>query len=73
VVDKNIVRIRNIPLDAQVNIYAISGRLIAENLLPDEVFGEIVWEIPEDIGSGLYFALIKSDRGNKVCKFAIVR
>lgn len=73
VLDKNIVRIRNIPLDAQVNIYAISGRLIAENLLPDEVFGEIVWEIPEDIGSGLYFALIKSDRGNKVCKFAIVR
>ena len=69
----NIVRIKNIPVDSRVDIYAISGRLIADNLLPDAVFGEVVWQIPEDIGSGMYFALVKSDYGKRVCKFAIVK
>jgi hypothetical protein len=73
VVSKNVVRIRNIPMDAKVNIYSISGRLLASDLEPDGVFGEVVWEIPEDIGSGLYFASIRSNQGKKVCKFAIVK
>ena len=73
VVGKDVVRIKNIPTDARVNIYSISGRLIADDLTPDAVFGEVVWQIPEDVGSGLYFALIRTDQGNKVCKFAIVR
>ena len=72
-VGKNLVKIKNIPIDSRVNIYSISGRLIVQGLLPDEVFGEVVWEIPDDVGSGLYFALIKSNQGSKVCKFAIVR
>lgn len=68
------LRIKHLPMDASVNIYAISGRLLIDNLQPDPVFGEVVWSIPGDIGSGLYFALIRSSRyGNKVCKFAIVR
>jgi hypothetical protein len=67
------VHIRNIPLDARVYIYSIAGRLIAEALEPDVVFGEVVWEIPDTVGSGLYFALVKSSRGNRVCKFAIVK
>ncbi len=73
VVGKDVVRIKNIPLDSRVDIYSISGRRIAEELEPDEVFGEVVWQIPDRVGSGLYFALVKSDRGNRVCKFAIVR
>jgi len=73
VVGKNRVKIRNIPSDSRINIYAISGRLVAENLLPNRTFGEVVWEIPDDIGSGLYFALIRSGKGNKVCKFAIIK
>jgi len=73
VVGVNIVRIKNIPLDAEVHIYSISGRLIAKDLLPDKNFGEVVWEIPDNISSGLYFALVKSTLGKKVCKFAIVR
>lgn len=69
-----VVRIKNLPSDALVNIYSISGRLLADDLEPDGVFGEVVWHIPEDIGSGLYFALVRSYLyGNKVCKFAIVR
>ncbi|UCG91577.1 MAG: T9SS type A sorting domain-containing protein [candidate division WOR-3 bacterium] len=73
VVGKNTVRIKNIPADSRVNIYTVAGRLIAEGLLVDGVFGEVVWEIPEDVGSGLYIAFVKSSRGNKVYKFAIVR
>lgn len=74
VIGNGVLRIKNLPLDAQVNIYAISGRLLIDNLEPDQVFGEVVWDIPEDISSGLYFALIRSNLyGNKVCKFAIVR
>jgi ligand-binding sensor domain-containing protein len=72
-VAKDRVRIRNIPSDAQVNIYSITGRKMAEGLTPDAVFGEVVWDIPDDAGSGLYFALIRSQYGTKVCKFAIVK
>jgi ligand-binding sensor domain-containing protein len=70
---KNRVRITNIPTDAQVSIYSITGRVMAEDLIPDAVFNEVVWNIPDDAGSGLYFALIKSRYGKKVCKFAIVK
>ncbi len=73
VVGKEVVRIKNIPAESRVNIYSISGRRIAEDLEPDEVFGEVVWQIPESVGSGLYFALVQSHSGNRVCKFAIVR
>jgi hypothetical protein len=69
-----VLRIKYLPRDAFVNIYSISGRMLIDDLQPDHVFGEVVWDIPEDISSGLYFALIKSHfYGNKVCKFAIVR
>ena len=72
--NKGSLRIKHLPMDALVNIYAISGRLLIDNLQPDPVFGEVVWSIPDDIGSGLYFALVRSSNyGNKVCKFAIVR
>ena len=72
--NKGSLRIKHLPIDALVNIYAISGRLLIDNLQPDPVFGEVVWSIPDDIGSGLYFALVRSSNyGNKVCKFAIVR
>ncbi|UCD05425.1 MAG: T9SS type A sorting domain-containing protein [candidate division WOR-3 bacterium] len=69
----NTIRIKDIPLDAHVDIYAISGRRVAEDLVPDIVFGEVVWQIPDDIASGMYFALVKSDQGDKTYKFAIVR
>jgi ligand-binding sensor domain-containing protein len=72
--NKGSLRIKHLPMDALVNIYGISGRLLIDNLQPDPVFGEVVWSIPDDIGSGLYFALVRSSNyGNKVCKFAIVR
>ncbi|MGB3342024.1 MAG: T9SS type A sorting domain-containing protein [bacterium] len=74
VLGTGVLRIKHLPQDALVNIYAISGRLLIDDLEPDHVFGEVVWEIPEDIGSGLYFVLVRSHLyGNKVCKFAIVR
>ncbi|UCG30126.1 MAG: T9SS type A sorting domain-containing protein [candidate division WOR-3 bacterium] len=69
----NTVRIKDIPLDARVDIFTISGRRVANDLIPDSVFGEIVWQIPEDIGSGMYFAVVKSQQGDKTYKFAIVR
>ena len=67
------VRIKDIPQDARVDIFSLSGRRLAENLLPENISGEVIWEIPDDIGSGLYFALVKSDQGNRTYKFAIVR
>ncbi len=70
---QGVVRIRDIPSDALVDIFALSGRRVARDLMPDPVFGEVVWAIPDDIASGLYFALVKSDRGNQTYKFAIVR
>ncbi len=73
VVGKDVVYIENIPIDSRVNIYTISGRKIEEDLTVDGVFGRVKWQIPENIGSGLYFALIKSNQGNKVCKFAVIR
>jgi ligand-binding sensor domain-containing protein len=72
-VTKGILRIKDIPQDAQVDIYSLSGRRVAEDLTPDSVFGEIIWEIPDDIPSGLYVALVKSERGNNTYKFAIAR
>ena len=70
---EDMIRIKDIPQDAQVDIYSLSGRLLAEDLLPDNVTGEVTWEIPDDVASGLYFALVKSDQGNRTYKFAIVR
>ena len=72
-VTQNIVRIKDIPIDARVDIYTLSGRRLVEDLEPDNVFGEVIWEIPTDVASGLYFALVKSDQGNRTYKFAIIR
>jgi hypothetical protein len=69
----NTVRIKDIPADALVDVYTISGRRVAEDLIPDAVFGEVIWQIPEDISSGMYFALVKSEQGDKTYKFAIAR
>ena len=72
-VQSKTIRIKNLPPDSRIDIYSITGRLIARNLEPDPTFGEVKWQIPEDIGSGLYYALIKSGTRKKVCKFAIIR
>jgi hypothetical protein len=72
-VRQNVVRIMDIPSDARVDIYTLSGRRVAEDLVPDNVFGEVIWEIPADVPSGLYFALVKSEQGNKTYKFAIIK
>jgi len=73
VVGHGTVKIRSLPPDARVNIYSIAGRLIAEDLRPDAVFTEVRWDIPDDVASGLYFALIMTDQGEKVIPFAVVR
>ncbi len=67
------VRIKDIPQDARVDIYTLSGRRVAQDLVPDTVFGEVVWRIPADIASGMYFALVRSEQGDKTYKFAIAR
>ncbi len=67
------IRIKNLPADSRVSIYSIAGRRLAKDLLPDASFNEVVWNIPEGTASGLYFALIVSDRGKKIAKFAIAR
>ncbi len=72
VIRGSILRIKNIPADASVNIYSIAGRLLEKNLLPNS-FGEVLWHIPEKTSSGLYFALVSSASGKRVCKFAIVK
>jgi hypothetical protein len=72
-VTQNIVRIKDIPQDSRVDIYTLSGRRVAQDLAVDIVFGEVIWEIPGDIPSGLYIALVKSEQGSKTYKFAIVR
>ncbi|HEC78881.1 MAG TPA: T9SS type A sorting domain-containing protein [candidate division WOR-3 bacterium] len=73
VVNHSVVKIKNIPADARVSIYSISGRLLVRGLEPDPVFGEVVWDIPDDLSSGLYFVLVNTPRGNRVCKFAVVK
>ncbi|MCX7994637.1 MAG: T9SS type A sorting domain-containing protein, partial [candidate division WOR-3 bacterium] len=72
VVKGAIVRLKNVPANAIVSIYSIAGRKIAENLMPNPL-GEVLWHIPEDISSGLYFALIKTPSGKRVSKFAIIK
>ncbi|MEO0205754.1 MAG: T9SS type A sorting domain-containing protein [candidate division WOR-3 bacterium] len=72
VVQGSILRIKNISANASVNIYSISGRSVVKGLKPNSL-GEILWRIPNDIPSGLYFALVNSESGKKVCKFAIVK
>jgi len=68
-----VVRIKNLPVDAAISIYTISGRCLAREIAPDPAFGEAVWRIPQGTPSGLYFALIKTGRGKRIAKFAIVR
>ncbi|KPK67310.1 hypothetical protein AMJ87_13535 [candidate division WOR_3 bacterium SM23_60] len=74
VVGHDVVRIGNVPSDSRVTIYSLSGRKVAEDLTPDPAFGEVVWLIPDAVGSGVYVVLIQSERyGKTVSKFAIVR
>jgi hypothetical protein len=73
VIGHNTVKIGNLPPDARVNIYSITGRLLAEDLRPDNVFAEVRWDMPDDVASGLYFALIMTEQGEKVVTFAVVR
>lgn len=68
-----LIRIKNTPSGAVANIYSLSGRCLAKNIARDPTFGEIVWTIPEGTPSGLYFALVKTGRGNRIAKFAVVR
>ncbi len=73
VIGHNTVKIGNLPPDARVNIYSIAGRLLAEDLRPDNVFAEVRWDIPDNVASGLYFALIITEQGEKIVTFAVVR
>lgn len=66
------VRIKNLSSDAVVYIYSVAGRLMAKDLKPN-LFGEVYWEFPSSMGSGLYFALVRTEAGKKVFKFAVVR
>jgi len=68
-----VIRIKNLPEESQVRIFSISGRLLADGLEPDAVFGEVVWHIPDDTPSGLYFAVVKTNNSKKIFKFAIIR
>lgn len=68
----DVVRIKNIPGDASVTIFSISGRKLTEDLRPNS-FGEVLWHIPHTISSGLYFALINTGNDKKICKFAIIK
>ncbi|MEO0094874.1 MAG: T9SS type A sorting domain-containing protein [candidate division WOR-3 bacterium] len=72
VIRGGVVRIKNIPDDATVTIFSISGRKLAQGLNPNSL-GEVLWQIPSNIPSGLYFALIITGNDKKVCKFAIVK
>ena len=67
----NTIWIRNIPDDSRIDIYSISGRRVARDLTP--VVGTVTWQIPTDVASGLYFALVRSAGGNRTYRFAIVR
>jgi len=69
----SIVKIKNVPVDACVSIYSISGRLMVQSLMPDGIFNEIVWTIPDNASSGLYFAVVATTTSRKVYKLAIVR
>ncbi|MEO0143178.1 MAG: T9SS type A sorting domain-containing protein [candidate division WOR-3 bacterium] len=66
------VNIKKIPQDATVNIYSISGRALEKGLQPNE-FGEIFWEIPENISNGLYFVFVNSTAGKGIYKLAIIK
>jgi hypothetical protein len=68
-----VVKIKNLPAGALVDIYSLTGRLLTQGLVPDGVFNEVVWIIPEDAASGMYFAVINTQTGSRVCKFAVVR
>jgi hypothetical protein len=67
------IRIKNLPSDSRVSVHSIAGRRLAQDLAADPAFGEVVWTVPDGTPSGLYFALIVSDRGKKIVKFAIAR
>ncbi|MEO0136165.1 MAG: T9SS type A sorting domain-containing protein [candidate division WOR-3 bacterium] len=72
VIKGSIMRIKNLPKYATVDIYSVTGRKIAQDLSPNPL-GEVLWRIPGEIASGLYFALVKTNDNKKVCKFAIVK
>uniref|UniRef100_A0A7V3RIS6 T9SS type A sorting domain-containing protein n=1 Tax=candidate division WOR-3 bacterium TaxID=2052148 RepID=A0A7V3RIS6_UNCW3 len=67
----SVVRIKNVPVDASVSIYSISGRKIVENLKTNSL-GEVLWRIPDNVPSGLYFALVRTPTKNRVYKFSII-
>jgi hypothetical protein len=72
-VQGQVVRIKNLPPDAVISVFSVSGRCLAKEITPDPTFGEVLWRIPAGTPSGLYFALIRTDRGKRIAKFAIVR
>jgi ligand-binding sensor domain-containing protein len=72
-VEGQVVRIKNLPPDAAVSVYSVSGRCLAKEIAADPSFGEFLWRIPDGTPSGLYFALIRTARGKRIAKFAVVR
>lgn len=67
------IRIKNLPADSRVSIFSLAGRCLSKELKPDPTFGEIVWNVPENTPSGLYFALVVTAQGKRLAKFAIAR
>lgn len=73
VVGQAVVRIAHLPANALVNIYSIGGRCLARGLAADPVFREVVWPIPPDAASGIYFVAVRSGTAYRTYKFAIAR
>ncbi|HID32814.1 MAG TPA: T9SS type A sorting domain-containing protein [bacterium (Candidatus Stahlbacteria)] len=70
-----VLNFANLPDDARVYIFSLSGRKITELNNVDPVYKRIRWRWQDktEVRSGIYLALIKSSSGRKVVKFALIR
>jgi len=69
--EHRVITFDSLPTSAVIKIYTIEGKFITE-LTPNRNFGGIRWE-PDRLQSGIYFAVVGTDKKTQIAKFAIIR
>jgi len=70
-----LITIKNLPDNAAVTIFSLSGRKLFETDRIDQVYKAVRWKWCDDdrVRSGIYLALIKTDSAKRTIKFALIR
>ncbi len=69
--EHQIMTFDNLPQNSKIKIYSIEGKFIIE-LAVNKNFGGVRWQ-PKNLYSGIFLAVIKTDKKTQIAKFAVIR